>query len=65
MLLDKGNGVTELQHSVTVSDGQWHNLHVLFNADILELTVDGAKQTKAPMRGAQKHIDLTDRWRQY
>ena len=61
MLMEQGNGVTELVHSSSVSDGSWHNISLVLNSDVLELDVDGSLDMKKPTRGPQKHIDLTDR----
>jgi chondroitin sulfate proteoglycan 4 len=61
LLLDQGNGVQELRHETLVSDGAWHRVAATFRPDRLEITVDGVAKYSAPSRGANRHIDLTDR----
>ena len=61
LIMEQGNGVTELTHRSTVNDGSWHNLTVIINSQLVKLTLDGASQMKKSSQGGQKHIDLTDR----
>ena len=61
LLLDQGNGVSELWHDANVSDGQWHKITTVFRSDRLEISVDGNNKFSAPNKGTNKHIDLTDR----
>ena len=61
LLLDQGNGVSELWHDVGVSDGHWHKITTVFRSDRLEISVDGNNKFSAPNKGTNKHIDLTDR----
>ena len=61
LLLDQGNGVSELWHDAIVSDGKWHKITAVFRSDRLEITVDGNSKHSAPGKGTNKHIDLTDR----
>ena len=51
----------ELRHDTPVSDGRWHRVSATFRPDRLEISVDGVTKYSAPSRGANKHIDLTDR----
>lgn len=61
LLLDQGNGVSELRHDALVNDGDWHKITAVFRPDRLEISVDGTNKYSAPNRGTNKHIDLTDR----
>ena len=61
LLLDQGNGVSELHHQTDISDGQWHKITTVFRSDRLEISVDGNNKFSAPNSGTNKHIDLTDR----
>ena len=61
LLLDQGNGVSELWHEAVVSDGHWHKITTVFRSDRLEISVDGNNKFSAPSKGTNKHIDLTDR----
>ena len=61
LLLDQGNGVSELRHDTRVNDGEWHTITTVFRPDRLEISVDGSNKFSAPNRGTNKHIDLTDR----
>ena len=59
--MNQGNGLTEVTHPLSVSDGHWHNVTVVFNYDVLDLNIDGSSELKKPVAGAKKQIDLTNR----
>ena len=61
LLLDQGNGVSELKHDTNIGDGRWHKITTVFRSDRLEISVDGNNKFSAPNSGTNKHIDLTDR----
>ena len=61
LLLDQGNGVSELKHDADIGDGGWHQVTTVFRSDRLEISVDGNSKFSAPNLGTNKHIDLTDR----
>ena len=61
LLVDQGNGVSELTHGAHVSDGQWHKITAVFRSERLEVSVDGESKVSTPSKGTNKHIDLTDR----
>ena len=61
LLLDQGNGVSELKHDTNIGDGRWHKITTVFRSDRLEISVDGNNTFSAPNKGTNKHIDLTDR----
>ena len=48
LLLDQGNGVSELWHDSIVSDGHWHKITTVFRSDRLEISVDGNNKFSAP-----------------
>ena len=61
LLLDQGNGVSELEHGTEIANGRWHKITTVFRSDRLEISVDGNNTFSAPNKGTNKHIDLTDR----
>ncbi|XP_046998026.1 chondroitin sulfate proteoglycan 4 [Schistocerca americana] len=60
LLLNKGNGPTELQSDVAVADGAWHTLAVHFNPTFMEVSVDGAVSSLRLPPGGSRFFDLAD-----
>jgi len=60
LLMNKGNGPTELIHGTAVADGKWHNVVVDFNPSGLGITVDHHEKTMALPSGGNRFLDLAD-----
>ncbi|XP_063215529.1 chondroitin sulfate proteoglycan 4 isoform X2 [Bacillus rossius redtenbacheri] len=60
LLLEKGDGVTELLGSQLVSDGRWHTLSVQFNPTLIEVSVDGLSSSLKLPQGGNRYLDLSD-----
>ncbi|KAG1674790.1 Chondroitin sulfate proteoglycan 4 [Nymphon striatum] len=60
MLVNKGNGVVQVLSNVTISDGYWHKVHIMFGPEELDLTVDSvATNIRTSQRGS-RFIDLSE-----
>ena len=60
LLMNKGNGPTELTHPTIVSDGKWHSIVVDFNPSAIGITVDKQEKTMALPLGGNRYLDLAD-----
>lgn len=60
LLMNKGNGPTELTHSTLVADGKWHSVSVDFNPNGLGIAVDRHEKTMALPSGGNRFLDLAD-----
>lgn len=60
LLMNKGNGPTELIHSTVIADGKWHSVIVVFNPSGLGITVDRHEKTMALPSGGNHFLDLAD-----
>ncbi|XP_043482850.1 chondroitin sulfate proteoglycan 4 isoform X2 [Leptopilina heterotoma] len=60
VLMNKGNGPTELIHSTIVSDGKWHSIVVDFSPSKIGITVDKQKKMMELPSGGNRYLDLAD-----
>ncbi|XP_046827516.1 chondroitin sulfate proteoglycan 4 isoform X1 [Vespa crabro] len=60
LLMNKGNGPTELIHGNMVSDGKWHRIVVDFSPSGIGITVDRQEKTMALPSGGNRYLDLAD-----
>ncbi|KZC12862.1 Chondroitin sulfate proteoglycan 4, partial [Dufourea novaeangliae] len=60
LLMNKGNGPTELIHGATVADGEWHRVLVDFNPNGIGITVDRQEKTIGLPSGGNRYLDLAD-----
>lgn len=60
LLMNKGNGPTELIHSTIVSDGKWHSIVVDFSPSTIGITVDKQEKMMALPSGGNRYLDLAD-----
>lgn len=60
LLMNKGNGPTELTHGTWVADGKWHSVIVDFNPNGLGIAVDHHEKTMALPSGGNRFLDLAD-----
>lgn len=60
VLMNKGNGPTELTHPNLVADGKWHSVTVDFNPTAIGINVDSHdKRMNLPL-GGNRYLDLTE-----
>ncbi|KAG7313392.1 hypothetical protein JYU34_000510 [Plutella xylostella] len=50
----------QILHSVHVSDGQWHKMHLLFNPSLIELSVDSVAMSSRIESSGTRYLDLSD-----
>ncbi|XP_070515030.1 chondroitin sulfate proteoglycan 4 isoform X2 [Cardiocondyla obscurior] len=60
LLMNKGNGPTELTHGTLVADGKWHSVIVDFNPNGLGIAIDRHEKTMALPSGGNRFLDLAD-----
>lgn len=60
LLMNKGNGPTELIHSNVVSDGKWHRIVIDFSPSGIGIAVDRQEKTMALPSGGNHYLDLAD-----
>ncbi|XP_050584236.1 chondroitin sulfate proteoglycan 4 isoform X1 [Bombus affinis] len=60
LLMNKGNGPTELIHGTPVADGKWHRVAVDFNPSGIGITVDRQEKTITLPSGGNRYLDLAD-----
>ncbi|KAL6266369.1 hypothetical protein P5V15_003224 [Pogonomyrmex californicus] len=60
LLMNKGNGPTELTHGTLVSDGKWHSVIVDFNPSSLGIAIDHYEKTMALPSGGNRFLDLAE-----
>ncbi|XP_043510308.1 chondroitin sulfate proteoglycan 4 [Frieseomelitta varia] len=60
LLMNKGNGPTELTHGTLVADGKWHRVAVDFNPSGIGITVDRQEKTITLPSGGNRYLDLAD-----
>lgn len=60
VLMNKGNGPTELIHGTMVADGKWHRIAIEFSPSIIGIIIDGSEKTKALPSGGNRYLDLAD-----
>ncbi|XP_033328605.2 chondroitin sulfate proteoglycan 4-like protein [Megalopta genalis] len=60
LLMNKGNGPTELIHGAPVNDGKWHRVVVDFNPSGIGITVDRQERTIGLPSGGNRYLDLAD-----
>ncbi|KAG7201656.1 hypothetical protein KM043_004386 [Ampulex compressa] len=60
LLMNKGNGPTELIHGSTVADGKWHRVIVDFSPSAIGISVDRQEKTMALPSGGNRYLDLAD-----
>ncbi|XP_057318749.1 chondroitin sulfate proteoglycan 4 [Microplitis mediator] len=61
LLMNKGNGATELIHSAAVKDGKWHKVIIDFSPTIIGISIDEkpAEQLNLPS-GGNRYLDLAE-----
>lgn len=59
ILMNKGNGPTELIHRVPVADGIWHHVQLDFTPNFIGISVDGQAQNMSLPSG-NRFLDLAD-----
>uniref|UniRef100_A0ABD2VZ75 Laminin G domain-containing protein n=1 Tax=Trichogramma kaykai TaxID=54128 RepID=A0ABD2VZ75_9HYME len=59
LLMNKGNGPTELTHAYLVSDGHWHRLQFDFAPNLIGIGVDGRFQNLSIASG-NRYLDLAE-----
>ncbi|XP_012264856.2 chondroitin sulfate proteoglycan 4 [Athalia rosae] len=57
LLMNTGNGPTELIHGIPVADGKWHRVVVEFDPNVIGITVDSSTKTLALPKGS-RYLDL-------
>ncbi|XP_046745666.1 chondroitin sulfate proteoglycan 4 [Diprion similis] len=57
LLMNTGNGPTELIHGTTVADGKWHRVVVEFDPNVIGISVDSSAKTLALPKGS-RYLDL-------
>ncbi|XP_029050257.1 chondroitin sulfate proteoglycan 4 isoform X1 [Osmia bicornis bicornis] len=60
LLMNKGNGPTELIHGTPVADGKWHRVVVVFNPSVIGITVDREEKSITLPSGGNRYLDLAD-----
>lgn len=60
LLMNKGNGPTELIHGTPVADGKWHRVAVDFNPSGIGITVDRQEKAITLPSGGNRYLDLAD-----
>ncbi|XP_076636368.1 chondroitin sulfate proteoglycan 4-like protein [Colletes latitarsis] len=60
LLMNKGNGPTELIHDTPVADGKWHRVVVDFNPSGIGIAVDQQEKTITLPSGGNRYLDLAD-----
>ncbi|KAK0091244.1 hypothetical protein PV326_003535 [Microctonus aethiopoides] len=60
LLMNKGNGATELIHSAIVSNGKWHKIIIDFNQNITGITVDDQSERLNLPTGGNRYLDLAE-----
>nr|XP_003707909.1 PREDICTED: chondroitin sulfate proteoglycan 4 isoform X2 [Megachile rotundata]XP_012151709.1 PREDICTED: chondroitin sulfate proteoglycan 4 isoform X2 [Megachile rotundata]XP_012151710.1 PREDICTED: chondroitin sulfate proteoglycan 4 isoform X2 [Megachile rotundata]XP_012151712.1 PREDICTED: chondroitin sulfate proteoglycan 4 isoform X2 [Megachile rotundata]XP_012151713.1 PREDICTED: chondroitin sulfate proteoglycan 4 isoform X2 [Megachile rotundata]XP_012151714.1 PREDICTED: chondroitin sulfate len=60
LLMNRGNGPTELIHDTPVADGKWHRVVVVFNPSGIGITVDRQEKTITLPSGGNRYLDLAD-----
>lgn len=60
LLVDKGNGPTELVSDATIADGEWHAVVVHFSPSFMEIAVDRRSSTLQLPPGGNRFLDLGD-----
>lgn len=57
LLMNTGNGPTELIHGTPIADGKWHRVVVEFDPNLIGITVDSSAKTLALPKGS-RYLDL-------
>lgn len=57
LLMNTGNGPTELIHGTVVADGKWHRVVVEFDPNVIGINVDSSAKTLALPKGS-RFLDL-------
>lgn len=60
LLVDKGNGPTELISDATIADGEWHAVVVHFSPNFMEISIDRRSSTLQLPPGGNRFLDLGD-----
>ncbi|XP_014468132.1 PREDICTED: chondroitin sulfate proteoglycan 4 isoform X2 [Dinoponera quadriceps] len=60
LLMNKGNGPSELIHGTVVADGNWHSVIVDFNPSGIGIAVDRHEKAMALPSGGNRFLDLAD-----
>lgn len=59
VILDKGGGARDVTTRANVSDGNWHSIRLVFNANIVEVSVDDSPTTSTILStSTTKFFDL-------
>ncbi|CAG5093715.1 Similar to CSPG4: Chondroitin sulfate proteoglycan 4 (Homo sapiens) [Cotesia congregata] len=61
LLMNKGNGATELIHSLTVKDGKWHKVIIDFSPTIIGISIDEEPTERLNLpSGGNRYLDLAE-----
>ncbi|KAF7993527.1 hypothetical protein HCN44_010122 [Aphidius gifuensis] len=60
LLMNKGNGATEILHKMYVSDGKWHKIIIEFNPNFIGITIDENSEKLNLPSGGNRYLDLAD-----
>ncbi|XP_063991894.1 chondroitin sulfate proteoglycan 4 [Diachasmimorpha longicaudata] len=60
VLMNKGNGATELIHSSIVADGKWHRVSIDFNPNVIGIIVDDKVERLNLPSGGNRYLDLAE-----
>ncbi|XP_015604510.1 chondroitin sulfate proteoglycan 4 [Cephus cinctus] len=60
VLMNKGNGPSELMHGMLVADGKWHRVIVDFNPSMITVGVDGQDKSISLPSGGNRYLDLAE-----
>lgn len=58
VLIDDGNGINVLDNIHFVSDGKWHSVHLVFNINYVQITVDDKLSQKQLINNKKAYLGL-------
>lgn len=59
LIMNKGNGATELIHPSMIADGNWHSVQVDFTTSFIGIGIDGEAHNQSLASG-NRYLDLAD-----
>lgn len=60
VLMNKGNGPSELTHTRNVTDGKWHRVSVDFNPSMITIKIDELEKRMTLPSGGNRYLDLAE-----
>ncbi|XP_034935285.1 chondroitin sulfate proteoglycan 4 [Chelonus insularis] len=60
LLMNKGNGATELIHSTSVNDGKWHKVVIDFRPSMIGISIDKQVEHQNLTAGGNRYLDLAE-----